>query len=457
MTQITVEADPAYIDSRASAVVQSALVNQTKWIFTGGVVAAERKVANNVWVYAGANADLNTSGSTCLFGGQLSASAATQVTDSTSWGIWSLKSIQTGNGNAAFGVYALRDGVTINSDTAVGDSALMSCLTDQCTGVGYGAGSRHKTGVGTNFFGSYAGWRGDKGDYNYIEGFYANSFTPGTDDQGVALGDYNWISGYFSAFKFTGNHSRIRGYEAAYNWVTGDHNFVDGYQAGASVTTGSHNIFIGFLAGSNALQVTGVNNSIALGKNSYTTKDNQIVIGGSEITETRIRGGIVVDPGLWMKSAESGADRDRIFFEARNDGQNLGSNYYRGHSNTPHIFQDRDGNNIFRLINVAEVRLEQLRVVNSAAQLAIYKDDTPSRACQMTFSGNNVQINYLDATAWRNAMTFSSSGTAAQIGFFGSTAVSKPTVSGSRGGNAALESLLTALANFGLITNSTSA
>lgn len=42
------------------------------------------------------------------------------------------------------------------------------------------------------------------------------------------------------------------------------------------------------------------------------------------------------------------------------------------------------------------------------------------------------------------------------IGFLGASAQPRPTVSGSRGGNAALQSLLTALANLGLITDSTS-
>lgn len=44
-----------------------------------------------------------------------------------------------------------------------------------------------------------------------------------------------------------------------------------------------------------------------------------------------------------------------------------------------------------------------------------------------------------------------------KIGFFGSTPVVKPTVSGSLGGNAALTSLVTALAALGLIVNSTTA
>ena len=42
------------------------------------------------------------------------------------------------------------------------------------------------------------------------------------------------------------------------------------------------------------------------------------------------------------------------------------------------------------------------------------------------------------------------------IGFYGTTPIAKPTVTGARGSNAALTSLLTALANLGLITNSTS-
>lgn len=47
--------------------------------------------------------------------------------------------------------------------------------------------------------------------------------------------------------------------------------------------------------------------------------------------------------------------------------------------------------------------------------------------------------------------------TASQIGFFGATPVAKPTVTGSRGGNAALASALTAFANLGLIVNSSTA
>lgn len=43
------------------------------------------------------------------------------------------------------------------------------------------------------------------------------------------------------------------------------------------------------------------------------------------------------------------------------------------------------------------------------------------------------------------------------LGFYGATPVAKPAVSGSRGGNAALASLLTQLATLGLVTDSTTA
>jgi len=43
------------------------------------------------------------------------------------------------------------------------------------------------------------------------------------------------------------------------------------------------------------------------------------------------------------------------------------------------------------------------------------------------------------------------------VGFYGTTPVAKPTVTGSRGGNAALASLLTSLAAFGLLTDSSTA
>jgi hypothetical protein len=62
-------------------------------------------------------------------------------------------------------------------------------------------------------------------------------------------------------------------------------------------------------------------------------------------------------------------------------------------------------------------------------------------------SGGTVSINVAGVAV----ITLTGTG----IGFFGSSAAAKPTVSGSKGGNAALASLMTALAALGLVTDST--
>jgi hypothetical protein len=58
-------------------------------------------------------------------------------------------------------------------------------------------------------------------------------------------------------------------------------------------------------------------------------------------------------------------------------------------------------------------------------------------------------------SALQEQIKFTTTGPVSEIGFFGTTPVAKPTVTGSRGGNAALASLLTQLAAMGLIVDST--
>jgi hypothetical protein len=56
----------------------------------------------------------------------------------------------------------------------------------------------------------------------------------------------------------------------------------------------------------------------------------------------------------------------------------------------------------------------------------------------------------------QTAFRWASSGSAPQLAFFGNAAIARPTVTGSKGANAALTSLMTALSNLGLVTDSTS-
>lgn len=87
-------------------------------------------------------------------------------------------------------------------------------------------------------------------------------------------------------------------------------------------------------------------------------------------------------------------------------------------------------------------------------------------APNITNKGTNPQPS--DVSVWTTQLSFSHSAGVSLaagmlrantnvLGFFGATASAKPTITGSRGGNAALADLLTKLATLGLITDGTSA
>lgn len=69
----------------------------------------------------------------------------------------------------------------------------------------------------------------------------------------------------------------------------------------------------------------------------------------------------------------------------------------------------------------------------------------------------NGRYPYVESSTFEiSAQGWLSMGSSTRLGFYGGTPAVKQTVTGSRGGNAALASLLTALANIGLITDSSS-
>jgi len=94
-----------------------------------------------------------------------------------------------------------------------------------------------------------------------------------------------------------------------------------------------------------------------------------------------------------------------------------------------------------------------LALADNTGATNVYGFDLP------TGSGGVLRLRY--TTGNQTIMDFGTDGSirhlSTKIGFFSATPAVKPTVTGSRGGNAALASLLTALANLGLITDSTTA
>ncbi len=112
-----------------------------------------------------------------------------------------------------------------------------------------------------------------------------------------------------------------------------------------------------------------------------------------------------------------------------------------------------------------------VRHIKTASGFELWKDATPTvagGAFLNSFTADLLSLAYYDGSwheMWKCSATTITYGNGTDlpahnfvgtIGFNGTSAIAKPTVTGSRGGNAALQSLLTALAAYGLITDSSS-
>lgn len=103
-------------------------------------------------------------------------------------------------------------------------------------------------------------------------------------------------------------------------------------------------------------------------------------------------------------------------------------------------------------------RLSVTNTYTSATSLESFTVDwqTTANTCRIGTvkgSGGGTARDLIIQTDGTARINVGASGT---LGFFGATAISKPTVTGAHGGNAALQSLVAAMANLGLITDSTS-
>lgn len=98
---------------------------------------------------------------------------------------------------------------------------------------------------------------------------------------------------------------------------------------------------------------------------------------------------------------------------------------------------------------------ETVRIYSGSDAHTVFTDGTRSWSIAITSADGNLRLVRLAGSGIINLAANVQLGS--QVGFQGTAPIAKPSVTGSRGGNAALDSLLTALANYGLITNSTTA
>jgi hypothetical protein len=112
---------------------------------------------------------------------------------------------------------------------------------------------------------------------------------------GLASGSsFNTVVGYQAFSAGTSNNNTAIGWQSLFS-TTANNNSALGYSSGLLLTTGFQNTFIGTFAGGVVGQKIDAANSTAIGYNSFTTKNNQVVLGNSGVTETVLRGKIQID------------------------------------------------------------------------------------------------------------------------------------------------------------------
>jgi len=118
----------------------------------------------------------------------------------------------------------------------------------------------------------------------------------------MTIGYYNVAIGYIALQRsLEGAYNVALGF-GALGWSTSHNNTALGAYSGNSLTTGLNNVFVGLNSGYSVSQKVDAANSIAIGAGSYTTADNQIVLGNSSITQVLTYGGLhvggITDPGV---------------------------------------------------------------------------------------------------------------------------------------------------------------
>jgi hypothetical protein len=100
------------------------------------------------------------------------------------------------------------------------------------------------------------------------------------------------------------------------------------------------------------------------------------------------------------------------------------------------------------------------RGASNRQQFGVYSGGANNTVIGNRGTGNTNAAVYIGGAtnvSLANDNTNTTTALAGYIGFYGATPVAKPTVSGAKGSNAALGSLMTALSTLGLVTDSTSA
>ena len=213
----------------------------------------------------------------------------------------------TGNGNCNIGYQSGFSNILGNFNTNLGTDAGARNRGNNNTFLGWHAGfgfstfltgdNNHLVGYesGINMLTAYSNnGHGSRVFYNLTDGF-----------NNTAMGDlagFSLTTGYNNSlfgrdagyYLVSGNNNSIFGQRTGY-YLTGELNTLIGGSAGFLLTNADLNVFLGGNSGTNVLQKVDAYNSIAIGFNTYTTKNFQAVIGNIDIGETILRGAVLIN------------------------------------------------------------------------------------------------------------------------------------------------------------------
>lgn len=201
------------------------------------------------------------------FIGWHTAENAVGTTRSIAIGAYTLNALQGGHRNIGIGTFAMSQLIGGEENISIGaDSMLAVKYAESCVAIGMatmydGAELVNNVAIGKNA----------------LRGTSAS-----TAKTNVAVG-------VNAGYKCVGQGNTMLGYQAGYHTQNGIQNILIGNCAyGAS--SGNFNVAIG----ANANHADGISSSIAIGHNAKATKSKQAVIGSDDITETLLKGNLIV-------------------------------------------------------------------------------------------------------------------------------------------------------------------
>jgi hypothetical protein len=218
----------------------------------------------------------NTTGYSNTAGGSNALFANTTGSNNTANGSYALSLNINGSGNSANGCNALFSNTTGSFNTANGINALY-----------YNTTGNYNTSNGSDAL--YSNTNGYDNTANGVQALFSNT-----------TGSSNTASGVSALYSnTTGSFNMAIGLSALYGNTTGNYNTAIGVFALNDLTTGNYNTAVGYNAGPGT--ETGIENTIAIGKNALVTASNQVRLGNDNITTFYCMGAYAGEVGTTNK------------------------------------------------------------------------------------------------------------------------------------------------------------